>query len=367
MKEKILFITAFVPHRAAAGEKNTMLMLNDLASKYDVDLIYYKYDYDKPYQPERDNVHVLKVIRNSKKVKLLGILNFPLIHPFFSVRFSRSLAKEIDQLVKANKYKTVILNHSFVFLFGKYIDSSVPKILLCHDVIAQRVIRSSNWLMQKICIASEKYALKTINSHIFSFSQKDCDLIKSFYDVDAHLCLDYIDGQILEKSPARIEDFYTLFGDWTRKENLDGALWLLEKVSPLLNTPIVIKVIGRGFPQVNIDTLKNIKIEVLGFVDDPYQIITDSKAMLAPLFNGAGIKVKVIEALACGTPVIGTDIAFEGLPKGFENFMLLCNDEKSFAEGIDKISMGIEERKKTKNTFVQEYTKESITSYIDKL
>lgn len=44
MKERILFLTAYVPHKAAAGEKNTMIMLNDLANDYDVDLIYYKYD-----------------------------------------------------------------------------------------------------------------------------------------------------------------------------------------------------------------------------------------------------------------------------------------------------------------------------------
>ena len=44
MKEKILFLTAYVPNKAAAGEKNTMIMLNDLASCYDVDLIYFKYD-----------------------------------------------------------------------------------------------------------------------------------------------------------------------------------------------------------------------------------------------------------------------------------------------------------------------------------
>ena len=38
MKEKILFLTAYVPNKAAAGEKNTMIMLNDLASCYDVNL-----------------------------------------------------------------------------------------------------------------------------------------------------------------------------------------------------------------------------------------------------------------------------------------------------------------------------------------
>ena len=74
MKDKILFITAYVPHKAAAGEKNTMIMLNDLAESYDVDLVYFKYDYDNFYQPERDNVKVLKVFKNSKFIKIWGIL-----------------------------------------------------------------------------------------------------------------------------------------------------------------------------------------------------------------------------------------------------------------------------------------------------
>lgn len=54
-------------------------------------------------------------------------------------------------------------------------------------------------------------------------------------------------------------------------------------------------------------------MEYLGFMDNPYVQIAKCQALIAPLFNGAGVKVKVIEALALGTPVIGTDIAFEGI------------------------------------------------------
>lgn len=54
MKEKILFLTAYVPNKAAAGEKNTMIMLNDLASCYDVDLIYFKYDWENDYVPKEE-------------------------------------------------------------------------------------------------------------------------------------------------------------------------------------------------------------------------------------------------------------------------------------------------------------------------
>ena len=247
-KDKILFLTAYVPHKAAAGEKNTMIMLNDLASYYDIDLIYYKYDYDKAYEPERNNVRVVEVLKNSKWVKIRNILNFPFVHPVFSIRFSWGELRKIRKLLGRNNYKAIVFNHSNMFLYAKFLNRDVPKLLLCHDVIAQRVSRSSSWLIRKFCVTSEKYGLTMPGAHIFSFSQKDCDLIESVYGLPAKLNLDYIDEAILSKIPTKLEDFFVLFGDWTRSENLEGAMWFINEVCPLIKENTIIKVIGRGFP-----------------------------------------------------------------------------------------------------------------------
>lgn len=250
-----------------------------------------------------------------------------------------------------------------MFLYAKFLKRDVPKLLLCHDVIIQRVSRSSNWIMQKICKASEKYCLTTSNSFVFSFSQKDCDIISNTYGLNAKLNLDYIDDSILSKSPTEIGDYYVLFGDWTRKENLDGAMWFVNNVCPHIERRIVIKVIGRGFPNDIEQNNNNVKIEILGFVDDPYQIISNSRALLSPLFQGAGIKVKVVESIACGTPVIGTDIAFEGLPEKYSNMMLLANDAESYVKAMS-IEMPIEERIRIKHNFIADYNSETIPQFL---
>ena len=366
IKDKILFLTAYVPHKGAAGEKNTMIMLNDLASYFDVDLIYYKYEYDNPYQPEKENVRVLSVQKNSKWVKVRNILNFPIVHPVFSIRFNWKLLHQIQGYYDKNHYKAIIFNHSNMFLYAKFLKRNVPKLLLCHDVIAQRVNRSSSWAMRKLCIASERYSLKMSNAHIFSFSQKDCNLIESIYGLPCKLNLDYIDADILSKSPSKIEGYYILFGDWTRSENLEGAMWLINKVCPLIKNSTFIKVIGRGFPEHTICENEKVKIEVMGFVDDPYQMLSNAKALLVPLFQGAGIKVKVIEALACGTPVIGTNIAFEGLPKKYSSMMLLANDADSYLKAME-VDIPLEERRRIKKEFIADYTSETIPQFLNKL
>lgn len=365
-KEKILYLTAYVPNKAAAGEKNTMIMLNDLASVYDIDLVYFKYDKESEYVPEKENIHVAMLLKNSMFVKIKNILNFPFVHPVFSIRFSWIVLRRLKKLIHKNDYKVIILNHSNMFFYGKFMDKQIPKIQFCHDVIAQRVIRSSSKIMQKFCIYSEKFVLDVNNSNIFSFSQKDCNLINEIYNKKCNLCLDYIDENIITKTPVEIGDYFTMFGDWTRKENLSGALWFFKYVTLVLKERINIKIIGRGFPDLK-EKYLNINIDNLGFVEDPYQIISNSKALITPLFAGAGIKVKVIEALACGTPVIGSEIAFEGLPDRYKEFMILCKKDCDFAEAIKNVNFDIDYRKMMKKRFINDYKSESIMKFINRL
>ena len=159
-----------------------------------------------------------------------------------------------------------------------------------------------------------------------------------------------------------------MFGDWRRKENAEGALWFINTVGPLLRKKVHIKIIGRGFPNKDVKNIvPNLNLDFLGFVDDPYKILSQSKALISPLFTGAGIKVKVIEALACGFPVIGTDIAFEGLPPLFNSFMLIAETPKDYIRCMECLNLNIDERIKTKEMFIKTYQSDSITNYIKRI
>lgn len=368
-RKRILFITAYVPHKAAAGEKNTMIMLNDLGTKYDVDVVLYKYDREPYYIPTSANVKVIQVYKNSTLRKIWGILNFPFIHPVYSIRFSWFEVLQLNRIIRKNHYDLIMLNHSNVFLIGKFVCSKIPKVLFAHDVIAQRVMRSSSKVMQKICIGSERFGFKMPNAHIFSFSPKDCNLIKSLYHKEANVCLDYIDDAIINKEITEVQPYFMFFGDWYRSENYEGCLWFFKNVAPLIKKPTTFKIVGRMFPKEKlVNTNPLVTVEILGFVDDPYDILTKSAALITPLFQGAGIKVKVIEALASGVPVIGTDIAFEGLPKQFSSFMKLCDTPQQYIEQMQQVSsVHIDERRKMKQDFVDFYQRGNIKDYIEKI
>lgn len=363
--KKILFLTAFVPHDAAAAEKNTKIMLKDLSHSFDVDLVYFKYDNQKEYVPEAKNINVLKICQNTLWRKIANIFTYPIVHPMFSVRFNWGLLHRLRKMVKQNEYAAIIYDHSQMFLYAKHLDKSIPKILLSHDVIAQRVERTSNTLMRFVCKYSEKYCLHSDNSHIFSFSQKDCDLIEKLYGIKANLCLDYIEEKIANALPERINNEYIFMGKWSRADNLEGVLWFFKEVVPQITFPTIITIMGKDFPSekvVNSNPL--VEVNILGFVDNPYQRIANCKALLSPLFTGAGIKVKVLDALGCGTPIIGTNIAFEGIDLKFKRLMIEANTAEVFIKAMRDINVPIDERLQEKKKFLDNFKSETIPEYL---
>lgn len=363
--KKILFLTAFVPHDAAAAEKNTKIMLKDLSHSFDVDLVYFKYDNQKEYVPEAKNINVLEICKNALWRKIANIFTYPIVHPMFSVRFNWGLLHRLRKMVRKNEYAAIICDHSQMFLYAKHLDKSIPKILLSHDVIAQRIERTSNTLIRVICKYSERYCLHSDNSHIFSFSQKDCDLIGKLYGIKTNLCLDYIEEKIVNAFPEKINNEYILMGKWSRADNLEGVMWLFKEVAPKIEKPIKVTIIGKDFPANKIvNSNPCVETCILGFVDNPYPRIANCKALLSPLFTGAGIKVKVIDALGCGTPVIGTDIAFEGIDRKYERLMIEANTAEDFIKAMNNVDVPIDIRLEEKKRFLGDFKSETIPEYL---
>jgi len=73
-------------------------------------------------------------------------------------------------------------------------------------------------------------------------------------------------------------------------------------------------IIGKGARPDLLEALKaHPNIEYKGYVEDLDQVLAGARAMLAPLPFGSGIKIKCIDALSIGLPIIGSDCGVEGL------------------------------------------------------
>lgn len=363
---RILFITPYVPSERAGGEKFTKLLLEHLSNNHKIDLIYFRYSHDSNYVPPSPNIKVIKICYNSVLIKFRNAILYPFIHPLFSVRFNYSILRFIKRKMKETHYDLLYLDHSQMALYGKFF-SNTKKIYMSHDVMLQRYTRSSNFLIRKFVTWSECKLMKQPNTMIFTFSEKDKRIIKSKYDIDSFVTNFYLNEVILKAVPTSIKKQIIFFGQWKRSDNLNGLKWFIEKVHPQISKEITITIIGSGLPedfQTQINHFTN--LEYLGFVNNPYTLIANSLAVISPLFSGAGVKVKVIEALACGTPVIGSDIAFEGISNKYRNFMLKAEKPEDYIHLISTINISLKKRLQFKEFFLKSYQQQYISTYLEK-
>ena len=99
-------------------------------------------------------------------------------------------------------------------------------------------------------------------------------------------------------------------GTRARYANRAGMDWFATNVAP--RTQMKTCVVGRGFEAFRADLERPGKVEVIGAVDSLGDWYRDAHVVIAPIFDGSGMKTKVAEALMFGKKVIGTTEAFSG-------------------------------------------------------
>ena len=278
----VLFITPFAPSDIGAAMKFTKRTIETLAESFIVDLIYFRAEGEPYYEPKNKNIRLKEVLSVNRKDRLLSVSQKLWLYPIFSVRYRKALVKKLRRLSTEESYSLVFLDHSQSFIYGKYFPS-LPKILMSHDVIYQRVSRTSGKMISIWCKLTEKYFLNQPNSYIYSFSTKDQALIKDSYGFDSYVTSGNIDELAIAVSPFKIADDFVFLGQWVRKDNYEGLVWFLDNVFPLVEGKYTFKIIGRGLPESVHNKIRNCKnIEYLGFVDNPYQMITEARAVISP-------------------------------------------------------------------------------------
>lgn len=127
------------------------------------------------------------------------------------------------------------------------------------------------------------------------------------------------------------------FGAMHRPENYLSALWFIENVfSRLEDLPLRFVILGSNPPE-QVKKYENERIRVTGYVESFQPYFEKSMCMVAPLVLGAGIKVKVLEALSSGIPLLTNDIGIEGIPAREDYEYFHCKKPKEYEDIIRKI------------------------------
>jgi glycosyltransferase involved in cell wall biosynthesis len=127
--------------------------------------------------------------------------------------------------------------------------------------------------------------------------------------------------------------------DWV--PNAEGLRWFLEKVLPAVrheNPLVEVDVVGRNPPEYLVAPFRqDPSVHFHGFVEDLSPFEKAASCLIVPLMAGGGVRIKILNAMAQGLPVVTTAVGCEGLPVQDGQHVLLADSPEGFARALVKI------------------------------
>lgn len=151
-------------------------------------------------------------------------------------------------------------------------------------------------------------------------SHVEIDLLQQYFSVPSALLLHSdalaISAPATRPAFAARQDFLSI-GNFRHAPNWDAVLWLQQVIWPLIHRalPQARLLIAGAYPPPKAQALHHPRsgLHVIGWVDDALTTMAQARVCLAPLRFGAGIKGKLVDAMACGTPSVTTSIGAESM------------------------------------------------------
>lgn len=235
-------------------------------------------------------------------------------------------------ILKKEKVNMLIMNDAeVVYYHGSLIKKKIPEIKIyfeIHDVeskLKKKLNKSS-----KYDISVEREALK----------------IADFYT-----CFTYKDEKELLKLGARKKDLYVIpsavdlpnlyhngpspkkavlfFGNNYYEPNLIAIKEISKNIADKIKCPVII---GGNYPKY----LKKYKnLNFLGFAENLNDLLKKGTIAIAPIKVGSGIRIKILNYMASGIPVISTSTGMEGIKN--DKGVIISNDLKNYPRIINNL------------------------------
>ncbi|WP_198287570.1 glycosyltransferase [Rivularia sp. PCC 7116] len=274
-----------------------------------------------------DRLFTYSLSKSNKIINCLGNLSIPFK---FSTRYKTVLAKQIKELLKQNTYDIIHFEYShaavYLDLIKNQINSENTRIIISiHDIISQSFLRKSQ---KKPILGIEVARLFNFEKNLYSkvnelwvLSTKDRNILTSLFNIPENKIIikpPRLSNFIyqVERNTEKIEKKSLLFwAAMNRPENEQAAIKFIQNcfINLLeIDSKYKLYIVGSN-PSVKIKKLASKNIIVTGFIENPTHFFENAQIGIVPLVQGAGIKLKTLEMLQAGLPVIATSIGAEGI------------------------------------------------------
>lgn len=333
---KILVISTWFPLPPDNGSRmRTYNLLRQLGAEHTLDLLTLS-------QTERDADHLTEVQKFCRRV---AVFPEPQFNPgamrswlgffsptprYFQAHHSQELEALMTRWTREETYDAVLAITLGAAPYAAKLDIPL-KVLDQHNVESQVIKRKSQ--NEKSPIRRLRYMPTWIKTERFergiasrfdaisvvSHPERELmrTLLKNGHRDCVHVIPNGVDPALLEyPSPGKEDGLLVLNGALTYQPNRDAAECLCREILPRVQARFPqahVRITG-GLKGVKLGSLRDIPgVEFTGYVDDIRRIVASACALVVPLKFGGGTRLKILEAMALGTPVVSTSVGAEGI------------------------------------------------------
>jgi glycosyltransferase involved in cell wall biosynthesis len=347
---RILFVSAYHPSHDApsSGPKLVAREIDSLRRDgHDVVVVSFENELDRSAFPDglAEPAPPDRMFRVTRRDRVLGALRHPCLPLGASARPVVAGAT-IRRLLAAERFDEIRVE----FIQGL---ASIPRAdwdrvtLVAHDILTQlwerRVAHATG--VRRIAARFELARVQRFEAAAFravrrlvTLNEKDRDLARRLSgrdDVEVRYprIVPYIDPA--ERTPDVVERRTLLYwGHMARAENVDAVTHFVDGIFPriLAERPETRLVVAGIDPPAAVRALAGPNVVVTGYLPDPAPVFRRAGLGVVPLRLGAGIKIKTIEMLDAGIPVIATTVGAEGVCPS--PLLTVVDGDEAFARAV---------------------------------
>lgn len=341
--KKILLLTQVLPYPPDSGPKvKTYNVLKYLARSHEVTLVsFVRGDQSRDVEALRRYcaaVHTVPITREKWRDAAAMLRSLLSGQPWMMVRDDRAdMRALVDRLARETRFDVA---HADQLNMGQYAQrvTGARKLLDLHNALwllykrlaetmpkgPRRLLLDRDWRLLK----TYEGALCREFDAVMAVSEEDRvalrDAMGASSAAAAQAARDVavipitIDGdEVAPVTRAPGADHILHIGTMYWPPNIDGINWFIAEVLPLIRRErpeVVFDCVGARPPQELLDLKqRDPRINVTGYVEDVQPFLQGAGVMIVPLRAGGGMRVKILNALAQGLPIVTTTLGCEGI------------------------------------------------------
>lgn len=296
------------------------------------------YDFQKGYEKENAEKEEQRRLKNRIVRKVKRMIHQEGKKQYLSDWVPSGAQYFFTDILKDNQYDVIITFYTYLATLFKDRDISAKKVYFMEDSM---FLQQYSWDKDKVegislgkLMDEEIERLKWFDE-IFCISNDE----RIFYEKITGKSMHFFPHLISQSSskienPMQVKRWDVYFIGFNNPFNVEGLTWFLEEVYPFLDKTLKIVLVGSATKSIDV---KYSNVEIIPFAPDLEEIYSNSKVAICPMFRGTGMKVKVVEAMERGFPIVCNERGVDGLPDKTMCGCLVTQDAKCFAEYINKL------------------------------